>query len=42
MEIEGKKMDYKEQIEQYRSLASRWENGEQLLLNSELRFQDVF
>lgn len=34
-------MDYKELIEQHRSLANRWENGEQLLLNGELRLQDA-
>ena len=34
-------MDYKELIEKYRSMARRWENGEQLLLNGELRIQDT-
>lgn len=32
-------MDYKELIEIYRSYAARWERGEQLLLNGELRLQ---
>lgn len=40
---EGRKadMDYKEQIKYYRDTAKRWEQGEQLLLNGELRMQDT-
>lgn len=34
-------MDYKELIDKYRSMARRWENGEQLLLNGELQIQDT-
>jgi hypothetical protein len=34
-------MDYKELIEKYHSMARRWKNGEQLLLNGELRIQDT-
>ena len=34
-------MDYKKLIENYRRIAKRWECGEQLLLNGELRIQDV-
>lgn len=33
--------DYKEMIERFRSFADRWEHGEQLLLNGELRLQDA-
>lgn len=34
-------MDYKERIGHYRNMAKRWEQGEQLLLNGELRMQDT-
>lgn len=34
-------MDYKELIGRYRLYATRWENGEQLLLNGEMRIQDT-
>lgn len=34
-------MDYKEQADRYRNMANRWECGEQLLLNGELRIQDT-
>lgn len=34
-------MDYGKQIERYRSYATRWEHGEQLLLNGEIRLQDT-
>lgn len=34
-------MDYKEMIERYRSYATRWERGEQLMLNGEMRIQDT-
>lgn len=34
-------MGYKEHVENYRRLADRWEHGEQLLLNGDLRIQDT-
>lgn len=34
-------MDYKELIGRYRLYATKWENGEQLLLNGEMRIQDT-
>lgn len=34
-------MDYKELVRLYRSYAARFENGEQILLGGEIRFQDA-